>query len=126
VESFGCCAIASVVAIGLLVSACGSSSPAPPPTGTIQGRLLTYGGLSLSPQGRPFEGHVRATAAKGKAVVVAVPSDGNFALQLPAGTYSLTGASPEYGDGLYLCLAPDKVTVAPGRTAKQDVICSEK
>ena len=78
------------------MGACGPSSPS---TGTIKGQLLTYGGLSVSPQGRPFDGHVTATDANGRSFVTSVPLDGNFVLQVPKGTYTLTGSSPRFGSG---------------------------
>jgi hypothetical protein len=110
------------VVLALLVTACGSSKPS---TGTIQGRLGTYGGLTLTAQLKPFSGHVRATDAKGKTFVVSVPADGTFVLDVPAGRYSLTGASPQYESGQFLCLGK-AVTVSRARTANDDVTCEEK
>jgi hypothetical protein len=120
---------ATLAAFAVLVSACGSPStrPAPTPTtGSVTGRLLAYGGLPESPQGRPFAGHVTATAANGKSFVVAVPADGNFALKLLAGSYALTGSSPEFGSGQYRCVAERKVQVTVGTTSNAAVICHER
>ena len=86
--------LASALAgLGLLLSACGSLSS----IGTINGRLLAYGGASVSLKGRPLEGHIKATNSRGTSFVTSVPKDGNFVFQVPTGTYSLAGSSPQFG-----------------------------
>jgi hypothetical protein len=54
---------------------------------------------------------------------VRVGTDGRFVLSLPAGRYRLTGHSPRYGDGDYLCVAPHPLVVRTGAPAHLDVLC---
>jgi hypothetical protein len=114
---------AAFVTSGLLLSACGLPSSS---TGTIKGQLLAYGGISVSLKGRPLEGQVRATSTRGRSFETSVPKDGDFVLQVPTGTYSLVGSSPQFGGGQYGCFARVRVTVSEGQTTKEDVVCPEK
>jgi hypothetical protein len=112
----------AIVGLGLLLSACGSPSS----TGTIDGRLLAFGGISTSLKGQPLAGHVKAMSSKGKSFATAVSKDGIFVLHVPMGTYSLSGSSPQFGGGRYECLGRIKVTVSMGTVTKDNVVCPEK
>jgi hypothetical protein len=58
---------------------------------------------------------------------IVVGSDGSYRAVVPAGTYTVTGASPQYNDGASNCRTDsDTVTLAAGQTVAADVICSEK
>ena len=92
---------------------------------SVKGQLLISGG-PFPGKPRPSEGEVTAKTANGQSFAVAVPATGKFALQLPAGTYSLTGSSPQFGGGQYKCLALREVTVSKSRSTHEDVICAEK
>jgi hypothetical protein len=52
-----------------------------------------------------------------------VGSDGTFSIWVPPGRYSLTGHSPLYGGGEYLCRGLTPVTVHMGQTTSTDVGC---
>jgi hypothetical protein len=54
---------------------------------------------------------------------VRVDTDGLFTLSLPPGRYRLTGHSPRYGDGDYLCRAAHPLVVRAGRPLHLDVLC---
>jgi hypothetical protein len=90
----------------------------------VKGQLLISGG---PPPGtpRPSDGEVTAKNASGQAYSVSVPSTGKFTLQLPAGTYSLTGSSPHFGDGQYKCFAQRTVIVLRDKSVHEDVFCPE-
>jgi len=107
---------------GLLLASCGSSSA---PTGVIRGELLTDGGLSTTPHGQPFRGHVKAEG-DATSYVTSVPASGRFTLRGPVGTYSLAGSSPQFGSGQYACRAASDVRVTPGTTSHAIVVCHEK
>jgi len=92
---------------------------------SMQGRLLISGGPAPGTP-RPSEGEVTATNAVGHSYRVTVPASGKFTLPLPAGTYSITGSSPQFGNGQYKCLAPREVTLSNGMSTHEDVFCSEK
>jgi hypothetical protein len=54
---------------------------------------------------------------------VPVGASGSFSVMVPPGRYAVTGHSPLYGSGTYLCQATGIVTVTSGHTAKADVLC---
>jgi len=54
---------------------------------------------------------------------VPVGADGTFSVVVPAGRYTVTGHSPNYGSGTYLCQAEGVATVTSGHTTKADVPC---
>jgi hypothetical protein len=91
---------------------------------SIKGQLLISGGPAPGTP-RPSEGEVTARNAGGLSFAVSVPLTGRFTLQLPAGTYSLTGSSPQFAGGHYKCLAQRKVTVSKGKSTHEDVVCNE-
>jgi len=92
---------------------------------SVQGQLLISGGPAPGTP-RPSEGEVTATNAVGQSYKVTVPATGKFTLPLPAGTYSITGSSPQFGNGQYRCLARREVTLSNGMSTHEDVFCSEK
>lgn len=90
----------------------------------VKGQLLISGG---PPPGtpRPTNGEVTATNTSGESFAVSVPSTGRFTLKLPAGKYSLTGSSPEFGNGKYRCSALKRVTVFKDQSIHEVVYCPE-
>jgi hypothetical protein len=91
---------------------------------SVNGQLLISGGPSPGTP-RPSDGEVTARNASGQSFVVSVPATGKFTLQLPAGTYSLTGSSPQFGEGQYKCFAQRVVMVSKGKSIHEDVFCPE-
>lgn len=92
--------------------------------GIVRGRMLYTGG--------PAPGHARAatpgtvTLQGPSTVQVPVDRRGRFHVSVAGGTYHLTGHSPEYGHGKYLCRAPHAVTVDPANTSHVQVYCQLK
>ncbi|WP_151083832.1 hypothetical protein [Nocardioides cynanchi] len=86
----------------------------------VSGRLEGVGGPAAQPP-RPWPGTVSWTGPTHG--TVRVGHDGSFTLDLPAGRYLLTGHSPAYGDGRYVCQAPHPLVVRPGAPAHLDVLC---
>jgi hypothetical protein len=105
-------------------------------TGTtaVTGRFLMEGG-PVRPGGdqpgeRPLRGTVTFTAAGGRTVSVPVGRAGTFSVALAAGTYHVSGRSPEIievsGDGAQhetACSQPLTVHVTGQRTLKITVTC---
>ena len=92
--------------------------------GVLAGRLVAVGGPTSTP--RPLPGHVTASGPRASQTVQVGP-DGNYQLDLPPGTYTLTGTSPLYGDGRGTCRTVETtITATAGTTDKADVICSER
>lgn len=95
----------------------GRTPGGPPPTSEVTGQLVEVGG---PPPGAPrgVAGTVRFSG-HGRTVSVATGADGHFAVALAAGTYTVTGTSPLYGDGHYQCQADGPLVVPdPGATPR--------
>jgi hypothetical protein len=80
----------------------GGSSTLGPMKGTIAGTLMVIGGPAPGLH-RPVSGVVTLIGSAGRAINVTVGPKGTFKLQVPEGSYSLSGHSPQFGDGYYLC-----------------------
>ncbi len=99
-----------------------SASPEGIDTGIVTGRLLLVGGPARG--FRATSGEVRlqgASAAQGD-----VDRRGHFEVAVDPGTYRVTGTSPEYGSGHYLCRATHPVEVAASETRRVNVFCQLK
>jgi hypothetical protein len=98
--------------------------PRPLAIGTIAGTLREVGGPAPG-LARAIAGFLRVFNATGG---WDGPTDGsgNFRVDLPVGTYTVTGTSPVFGAGQYPCTAGGPVVVARGRTTTVEVICSIK
>src|ERR1039458_8291328 len=90
----------SLIVIGALSVVLTLRSSTPRYHSAVKGQLLISGGPSPGTP-RPSNGEVTARNASGQSFSISVPSTGKFNLQLPAGTYSLTGSSPQFGNGQY-------------------------
>lgn len=89
----------------------------------VSGRLEGVGGPAPGAP-RPWPGTVTWTGPTHG--TVRVHDDGTFTLSLPPGRYHLTGHSPRYGDGDYLCQARHSLVVRKGAPAHPDVLCQLK
>ena len=112
----------SILIVGTLSVFLALRSDAPRYHASVGGRLLISGGPAPGTP-RPTGGEVIARNANGQTFSVSVPASGKFFLQLPGGTYSLTGSSPQFGEG-DKCLA--LVTVPKGESVHENVLCQEK
>jgi hypothetical protein len=100
-----------------------STSVAPAASGSdVSGQLrLTGGPSSASEHGT--SGTVYFVASDGTKTTVSAAVDGAFSVRLKPGVYTVTGASPLYGDGKYVCQADNPVTVSADRRADVLVAC---
>jgi hypothetical protein len=90
--------------------------------GVIRGLLSAYGAET---GGRlvPLAGTVTVVGG-GVHLVVTVAKDGKFAVDLPPGTYTLTGSSPQYNHGAAgACHATGSVPVIAGQEIVAGVLC---
>jgi hypothetical protein len=115
----------AAVCLAGFTAACSGSTGGSPADGTLTGHLYGVGGpatVSGPPSPRPWPGTVTLV---GPAVHrdVTVGADGTFSVVVPAGRYTVTGHSPNYGSGTYLCQAAGEATVTSGHTTKADVLC---
>jgi hypothetical protein len=119
-----------VVALLTLGSACGPGSSPAAPTGGLPAKYVVTGHLEGvgGPSGRgatPWTGTVTWTGSRHGSAHT--DSHGLFTLELPRGTYRLTGHSPSFGDGAYLCSAVHPVTLSGTTTRlRLDVLCQMK
>ena len=117
----------SLLIVGALSTLLTLRSSTPRCHASVTGQLLISGGPAIVPgAARPSYGEVTARNASGQSFSVSVPGTGKFTLQLPAGTYSLTGSSPQFGESQYKCFAQRKVTVAESSSIHEDVYCPEE
>jgi hypothetical protein len=105
-----------------LTTACSALSPA---HGTLTGHLYGVGGpatVTAPPSPRPWPGTVTVTGS-GLQIGISVGADGAYSVRVPPGKYTVTGHSPRYGNGTYLCQATGMATVTSGHTTNADVLC---
>jgi hypothetical protein len=70
----------------------------------------------------PWPGTVTVTGS-GVHRDIRVGADGAYSVRVPPGRYTVTGHSPLYGNGTYLCQAAGMATVTSGYATKADVLC---
>ena len=99
-------------------AACGWQHPA---AGTLTGHLYGVGGPAPGSP-RPWPGTVTLTGA-GVSLEVTVGASGTYSVSVPPGRYTVTGHSPRYGSGAYLCRAAGTATVTNGHRTTADVLC---
>jgi len=113
----------------------GTAQSAPPDhLGTVNGVFHRVGG-PLGPGGQqpkvvPLAGRMRFTRPGHPAVSVPVGRSGRFTIQLPPGTYRVTGITPDIvevlNNGRQLdgrCHGPQDLRVRAGRTGHITVVC---
>ena len=108
----------AAVCLAGFTAACSGHNPA---DGTLTGHLYGVGGPSPGLP-RPWPGTV-ILAGPGFPVYVSVGASGSYSVTVPAGRYTITGRSPLYGSGTYVCQAAGTATVTSGHTTKADVLC---
>jgi hypothetical protein len=106
------------VCLGGFTAACSGNNRA---EGTLTGHLYGVGGPAPGPP-RPWPGTVTLTGP-GVHRNVPVGAGGSYSVTVPAGRYTVTGHSPRYGSGTYVCQATGAATVTSGHTTKADVLC---
>ena len=108
----------AAVCLAGFIAACSGHDPA---DGTLTGHLYGVGGQAPGLP-RPWPGTVTLTGP-GVHRDVPVGASGGYSVMVPAGRYIVTGHSPLYGGGTYLCRATRAATVTSGHTTKADVLC---
>jgi hypothetical protein len=111
------------------------ASQVPADLGTVTGVFHRVGG-PLGPGGQqpkvvPLTGRMRFTRHGYPAVSVPVGRSGRFTVQLPPGTYRVTGITPDITEVLEngrqldeRCHLPQDLRVRPGRTGHITVVCA--
>lgn len=94
------------------------------PDGHLEGTALLAGGPSPDTLVKVAEGKATATSKTASRTVLI--DAGQFAMDLPPGTYRITVTSPQYDDGAGTCQAPHPVTVRTGGVASVTVRCQRK
>jgi len=108
----------AAVCLGGFTAACSGHNRA---EGTLAGHLYGVGGPAPGLP-RPWPGTV-TLAGPGVHRDVPVGASGSYSVTVPAGRYTITGHSPLYGSGTYLCQATGAAAVTSGHTTKADVLC---
>ena len=95
-------------------------------TGVISGELVAVGGPASVRQ--PLPGTVRISGEGHEFTYRVLPSaDGSFSVEVPTGTYVVTGRSPLYEGGRVDCrIAQPSLTVRAGDTLTEDLACDMK
>jgi hypothetical protein len=107
----------------LTLAGCAST----PLTGFVSGRLQAVGGPAPGTP-RLIGGRVTVRGLNGKSYEAKVGAAGQFLIQVPVGSYFVTGSSPLYEGGQSLCLQsgiPIKVN-ENATTGNVDVNCQER
>jgi hypothetical protein len=102
------------------------SAVAPATTGVpVSGQLRLTGGPSAASE-HGTSGTVSFVAGDGTKTTVTAAGDGAFSVRLKPGMYTVTGSSPLYGDGKYVCHADGPVTVSERSLTGVLVACSRR
>jgi hypothetical protein len=112
----------AAVCLAGFTTACSTLGPA---DGTVTGHLYGVGGpatVTAPPSPRPWPGTVTVTGS-GVQLDIRVGADGTYSVRVGPGRYTVTGHSPLYGNGTYLCQAAGMATVTSRHTTKADVLC---
>jgi hypothetical protein len=70
----------------------------------------------------PVAGTISVVDSFGRGCNVSVSRAGLFEVSLPGGRYTITGHSPSFGQGRYLCSASRSVGIGPAKVANQPVV----
>ena len=113
-----------VMAASVLLASCSSPTGPPGPTGTLTGTLQAVGGpAGVGP--RALSGQVTLHQSDGRRDIIYVGANGRFSVPASAGTYTVSGQSPQYDGGTADCKASGPVTVTKGLTSSVEVDCQE-
>lgn len=112
----------------LVVAGCGGHGSSnegisgPPPQ--IIGHLVGIGGPAPGAP-RHWPGTVTLTDADGASTTVHTDAHGGFTVPAMSGPghYALTGLSPRYGDGTYLCHGARAIDIGDHETIHVNVLC---
>jgi hypothetical protein len=114
----------AVTAAGMTLASCSSPTGPSGATGTLTGTFQAVGGPSGTGP-RALAGQITLHESNGDKFSIAVGANGRFSVPAAAGTYTVTGRSPQQG-GTADCQASGPVTVTKGATSSVEVDCQEK
>ena len=97
-------------------------APSSGPEVTVTGVLRMPGG-PVGAQQTGISGVIVFRSPGGREIKTTAGIDGKFSISVPPGTYTVTGTSPQYGDGRGSCRATDPVTVSASGLADVVVAC---
>jgi hypothetical protein len=99
-------------------------TPTIPGDGLVTGTLEAVGGPAPGSP-RPLSGTVTLRNTGGSTFAAQTSSDGTFSIEVPAGSYAITGRSPLFQSGAVDCQASGPLTVTAGGTSSVAIDCQE-
>ena len=125
------CLLTAALGAAVLLAGCSSAVTSPSGTataspGVVTGTLAWSGGPlppppAPGPTPTPVGGTITLRELSGTTFTTVASGDGEFSIQVPAGSYAVTGTSGPSGPAE--CQAGGTVTVVSGRVATVQVIC---
>jgi hypothetical protein len=109
--------------LAFLVTATSCGAGPTTETGVVKGTLEAVGGPGPA---RPLNGSIALRDSDGAVFAATAGSDGIFLVQVPIGTYAITGRSPLYENGNTDCTSSGPATLTVGATIHVVVVCSER
>lgn len=113
-----------LVVIAIVVIAVALLASSAPTTGFITGKLQAVGGPAPVPP-RPLQGTISVRTSDKRTYSTRVSSGGQFLIQVPIGTYSVTGRSPQYEGGHQPCVYLVPIRVNQNAASNVVVSCQE-
>jgi hypothetical protein len=111
----------TVVFLGVVLAVAGCATTGP--TGTVTGTYIRSGGPPGTPN-VPLPGTISFRGGSGSVITVNSDSTGRFTGQLPPGTYTVTAASGQIGDGKSPCSQVLTARVQAGKTVTLTLVCA--
>ncbi len=111
-----------LAAAALVLGGCLST---PASAGSIRGELVAVGGPPSTPSQTFTKGEIRFETPSGKSYSARVGEDGRYSIELPPGTYTISGQSPEYLQGDRWLCSSRSVRLTRGGSAVRYVVCPE-
>jgi hypothetical protein len=122
-RSIAACGPVAVLALLVTATSCGAGPTTE--TGVVKGTLEAVGGPGPGPA-RPLNGSIALRDSDGAVFTATAGSDGVFLVQVPIGTYAITGRSPLYESGNTDCTSSGPATLTVGAAIHVVVVCSER
>ena len=109
----------------------GSSVAPNPPLGIVEGRMAEVGGPAPG-LARGIAGTLVATSADGHQITAATAAGGRFSTELPPGSYTIVGRSPQYQNNQFTCpgryeggdAVGDTIVIRANHVAHVELVCN--
>ncbi|HUI49207.1 MAG TPA: hypothetical protein VL119_10950 [Acidimicrobiia bacterium] len=118
----GACSSGGHSATATVTTTTPSSTDAVSPSGKIRGTLRIVGGPAPGID-RSIPGTVTAVARSGRQWQATSTAASGFSLDLPLGSYRVSGTSPNVNGGRSPCVVPALVVVKSDTTTNVQVVC---